>query len=776
MIRTKGIRFVSLFLILAMAACALTGCGLFSMNSKGTMMAKVDTETIYKHAPSPLDDIVGAVAASSAQEGENEDEGGDDELSDDMGIERFNFISTEASGNKYYVLYTDLEADSGIFLCAFDTEGKNGVRVRLPGSEDSGVNQFSVLPDDSILLLINRYDNKNETFVWQLSHCTIEGKDEAELKEIWKKDISSEEDFYPGRMVSTDKNTYLQTDMGILVYDNKDGSEVKKIELPKDFNGNICKSPKGDIIIAGTDENGVAAYTLDKEKDKFTATKYKAPDFFFSDAVASGSGEYDFYLTKTDGIFGFKLDGVGPVRVMDFLASDLELESTVGCSVLPGGTLVLLYYNMDYGTSAGLFKKTDGGGEDGKIALSLACSFADMSLSKAVVNFNKSSDKYRIVLLEYPYDEDGKNTLNMEIAAGNIPDMICVSGDMPVESYAAKGLFEDLGPMFEKDTEIAEQEYLDNVLEAFRIDGKMYFVTPSFNVIGLFGKKKDFAGTKGVTIAQIEKMMKERKIGYDTAMGATTRDGMLSWVLFCAMEEYVNWDAGTCSFGSESFVDLLKFCARFPGKINYENINWNKYEAAMREGKQLVRDGYLYNFDCYMQERYGYIGDEVVLMGYPGSGNNGPAIQSELSIAVSKDAADLQGCWEFLRRFYQDSYQENIDLAFPVSRKAMHKLAEKAMHPKIHTYTNENGEKVSEPETSSVFLNGKEIKIPVPSQEDVNTVMNIINSLDMKVSVDSKITGIINEEAGAFFAGQKSAENTADIIQSRVKVYISETK
>lgn len=94
MIRTKGIRFVSLFLILAMAACALTGCGLFSMNSKGTMMAKVDTETIYKHAPSPLDDIVGAVAASSAQEGENEDEGGDDELSDDMGIERFNFIST----------------------------------------------------------------------------------------------------------------------------------------------------------------------------------------------------------------------------------------------------------------------------------------------------------------------------------------------------------------------------------------------------------------------------------------------------------------------------------------------------------------------------------------------------------------------------------------------------------------------------------------------------------------------------------------------------------
>ena len=54
--------------------------------------------------------------------------------------------------------------------------------------------------------------------------------------------------------------------------------------------------------------------------------------------------------------------------------------------------------------------------------------------------------------------------------------------------------------------------------------------------------------------------------------------------------------------------------------------------------------------------------------------------------------------------------------------------------------------------------------------------MNILHNLKTKISVDSKISGIIDEEAGAFFAGQKNAEETADIIQSRVKVYISETK
>ena len=98
------------------------------------------------------------------------------------------------------------------------------------------------------------------------------------------------------------------------------------------------------------------------------------------------------------------------------------------------------------------------------------------------------------------------------------------------------------------------------------------------------------------------------------------------------------------------------------------------------------------------------------------------------------------------------------------------------MNPPNHTYTDENGKEVTEPETGVVNLNGKDIKLPVTSKEDVEAVRKILKSLDMKASVDSKISEIINDEAGAFFAGQKGAKETADIIQSRVKVYISETK
>jgi hypothetical protein len=43
-------------------------------------------------------------------------------------------------------------------------------------------------------------------------------------------------------------------------------------------------------------------------------------------------------------------------------------------------------------------------------------------------------------------------------------------------------------------------------------------------------------------------------------------------------------------------------------------------------------------------------------------------------------------------------------------------------------------------------------------------------------STDDNITDIISEEAQAYFDGQKTAEAVAEIIQSRVAIYVSENQ
>ena len=761
---------MAMILILALTAGTLAGCGLLHGKKGATSLAKVDMDTIYAQIESPLSKI-----KQSAETG-SEETGSEEEAADDMGEERFNFISTQAANGKYYVLYSDLESVNNTFICVFDEKGEKGQTIPLPGSEEGGITNFTVMSDGSLILLGSQYDGEKEAFAWQMGRYTVEEGEKPGLKEIWKQTVSEQEDFYPAGMAAAEEEIFMMTEAELRIYDGKEGTEKLKTDLPKDFYGNICKTPDGRILLVGGGMVNNITYAVDPASGKYQEIKYNIPITFFADTIASGTGQYDFYASASDGVYGLTQNAPEPVKVFDFLASDLEVESVTAFSFLSAETAVLLYFNSDYGSTAELFKKTGGKGQGDKVALSLACTYADQNLSKAVVRFNKTNKKYRIVLKEFSFDDEGNNTLNMEIAAGNIPDMLCISQDMPVESYAAKGMFEDLEPMFLKDEEVAAHNYLDNVIDSYRIDGKMYFVVPAFNVIGLIGKKKDFGDTVGVTTSQIEKMIKKRKLSYETALGPTSRDSMLSWVMFCAMDEYVDWDRGTCSFGSESFINLLKFCAKFPRKINYENIDWVKMEAAMREGKQLARDGYMFNFDSYMRERYGYIGEDISFMGYPGKGENGPVIMYDLAIAITNNSDYPEGCWEFLREFYLDDFQQSIDSSFPVSEEAIMMLADKAMNPKIFTYIDENGKEVSEPETGSVSINEKMVKLPVPSQEDIDAVMDILRDLKTKISVDSKITGIIDEEAGAYFAGQKSAEETADIIQSRVKVYISETK
>ena len=85
-------------------------------------------------------------------------------------------------------------------------------------------------------------------------------------------------------------------------------------------------------------------------------------------------------------------------------------------------------------------------------------------------------------------------------------------------------------------------------------------------------------------------------------------------------------------------------------------------------------------------------------------------------------------------------------------------------------WINENGEKVEYEDT--VWINGESVPIPPMSQEQVDAAVAMIESITKHPYVSNDILNIINEEMGAFFSGQKSAKEAADIIQNRVQLYV----
>ena len=84
----------------------------------------------------------------------------------------------------------------------------------------------------------------------------------------------------------------------------------------------------------------------------------------------------------------------------------------------------------------------------------------------------------------------------------------------------------------------------------------------------------------------------------------------------------------------------------------------------------------------------------------------------------------------------------------------------------------EKGKKVEY--DSSVYINGVEVIIHPLNTEDVTKVTNFIKELSLISNSNNSVNDIINEEASAFFSGQKSAKEVADIIQSRLSIYVNE--
>ena len=87
----------------------------------------------------------------------------------------------------------------------------------------------------------------------------------------------------------------------------------------------------------------------------------------------------------------------------------------------------------------------------------------------------------------------------------------------------------------------------------------------------------------------------------------------------------------------------------------------------------------------------------------------------------------------------------------------------------------ENGER--KPIAIGMFSDGINIyEIYAVSPHQAEQLREVINTSTKLMDNDQSITDIVLEQAAAYFAGQKSAEEVARLIQSKVNIYINEQR
>ena len=172
--------------------------------------------------------------------------------------------------------------------------------------------------------------------------------------------------------------------------------------------------------------------------------------------------------------------------------------------------------------------------------------------------------------------------------------------------------------------------------------------------------------------------------------------------------------------------------------------------------------------------------DDIVFVGYPMSGGNGALIYPSDSIAICDKSLVKDGAWEFVKYLlFNDSYYKYNMSGLPISTKAMDKYRESEVG--MNCVFEENGWSSwggdmteEELEERLQYETGTYHKV---TEADVDRLVSLAGDARLRATahpLGQQIIDIINEETEMYFAGEKSLEETQQVIQSRVGIYVSE--
>lgn len=382
------------------------------------------------------------------------------------------------------------------------------------------------------------------------------------------------------------------------------------------------------------------------------------------------------------------------------------------------------------------------------------------SVSDLVREFNSSHTDYQIQVAAYTSEDS--SLLNIQLATGDVPDIYCFGsnfyGESPFEPdiYAAKGLLADLYDYIDKDGELSRDSFLPNILGSLETEGGNLYTLPSgFWIDVIVGDAQIVGDTQGWTFQEMNQRLEE--LGYEgTVFGPhMTQSLLLQFLLAYNQNEFINWDRGTCNFDSADFAELLEFVAQSP-QTQDSSENRTEYEL-ISQRQQLLMYGKLGNVKAIQEYIQLFETKDLCFIGFPTASGIGNSFSYDVSFAISTTCKAPDVAWEFIRNFFTDDYNAP---AFPINKVALER--------KMQT------EQETEGETIISYSSGYETKLTAPSQEECDTVIELICSLDRGYSYDRNIYQIVSEEAQAYFDGEKSLSAVTEVIQQRCAIYLSE--
>jgi ABC-type glycerol-3-phosphate transport system substrate-binding protein len=360
----------------------------------------------------------------------------------------------------------------------------------------------------------------------------------------------------------------------------------------------------------------------------------------------------------------------------------------------------------------------------------------DSLLVDAISQFNQTSTDYRVEVVTYPSNEE----LNLKLLTGDAPDLIDWNytawlDDTPSKAlYAKHGYLADLEPYLDQDPELSMDDFIPSIMDLAKSrTGGLYAMPLNFYFVTMIADKEYVGDRTSWTVSEMLDIAKTLPDDLEL-WSYTSSQGALESFLESSIDRYVSEIDGTCDFENQEFYDLLTLCRDyFPAEIT---------ESYDEPDTILHGYGSAGSVSEFMSE--GLSDPDRTAIGYPGTdGSVTVVFYEEMSICAL--GSQTEGAWQFLRTLIGYDFQSSRFGFQPVRQDAFQEL--------LDWYVTD---------------------VDALTQEQAQTVRDLVYNATNLRHFDSAAIPIVLEEADAFFSGDKSAEETARIIQNRVEIYLGE--
>lgn len=364
------------------------------------------------------------------------------------------------------------------------------------------------------------------------------------------------------------------------------------------------------------------------------------------------------------------------------------------------------------------------------------------AIMDAIIRFNNTDPEYNVKLKTVLYSTEAeRNRLMVELATTDEYDLVDTC--MLPEDAVKAGVMTDLLPYIDADEEISRDDFIEPLFSAMLKDGGLYEYTDKFTLLTLTAEKSLFPGRGNWTTEYIMESLAQRD-----DRDCLDRSRLMIDFVPAATAEFIDWDKMSCSFDSEAFKNWLVFLKGCPeGVETYEDppLFYVCIDLAAELGMGAWTHG---------------APQDCVVAGFPETAGTGsyfvklegaePVMRALTygnysRIAMPAAGKHQDGAWRFVRTLMLGDSEPAISAGIPVFKDSFEKGIEAAL------------------------AGGKNL-----TGEMAEILRGQVYNTDKLVHYDEDLFRIINTEASAYFDGQKTVDEAAQQIQSRISIYLAE--